>query len=117
MAEKMVPGSKCCHVILPSTDGQSGIAAVKNDEGVIIAHEFHAWGLYRSVLDENGAQIKFRCVREMMLEGDEFVPTGPWLAKDYDPRPCNGLVIKNKAIDEAIARDDAKVKIPGGVEA
>ena len=117
MAEKMVPGSKCCHVILPSTDGQSGIAAVKNDEGVIIAHEFHAWGLYRSVLDENVAQIKFRCVREMMLEGDEFVPTGPWLAKDYDPRPCNGLVIKNKAIDEAIARDDAKVKIPGGVEA
>jgi len=111
MAANMSPGSTCCHVVLPTTDGRSGIAEVMNKDGSIAFHEFHAWALFRGVDGEpearTGSQIKFRCVRYF----DEDEP-GSWVAEAYGSRPCNGLLIKNKFIDEAIARDDARVKIP-----
>ena len=112
MAAKMAPGSVCCHVILPSTDGQSGIAEVRDASGSPILYEFHAWGLFRGVDGAMGAQIKFRVVQDIDANGQ---PTGPWRSADYESRPCNGLSIKNSQIDKAIARDDSKVRIPGGV--
>lgn len=116
MAAAMVPGAVCCHVVLPSTEGQSGIAEVRNKRGDVIYHEFHAWGLFKGLDGQpearTGAQIKFRCVQEVNESGEA---KGPWIAKDYDPRPCNGLMLKNKHIDLAIKRDDARIKIPGGV--
>ena len=116
MAAEMVPGAVCCHVVLPSTEGQSGIAEVKNKRGDVIYHEFHAWGLFKGLDGQpearTGAQIKFRCVQEVNESG---TAKGPWVAKDYDPRPCNGLMLKNKHIDLAITRDDSRIKIPGGV--
>ena len=115
MAAQMTPGATCCHVVLPTTDGHSGIAEVKDRDGRTLYHEFHAWGLFRGVDGDpearTGAQIKFRCVKEC-VNGE---PTGAWTAKDYDPRPCNGLLLKNKFIDQAIARDDEHIKIPSGV--
>jgi hypothetical protein len=115
MAAQMTPGATCCHVVLPTTDGHSGIAEVKDRDGRTLYHEFHAWGLFRGVDGElearTGAQIKFRCVKSC-VNGE---PTGVWMAKDYDPRPCNGLLLKNKFIDQAIARDDEHIKIPSGV--
>jgi len=112
MAAKMAPGSVCCHVILPSTDGQSGIAEVRDASGSPIRYEFHAWGLFRGVDGAMGAQIKFRVVQDIDVNGQ---PTGTWRSEDYETRPCNGLSIKNSQIDRAIARDDAIVRIPGGV--
>jgi len=114
MASRMVPGATCCHVILPSTDGQSGIAEVLNADGSVAFHEFHAWALFRGIDGDpearTGAQIKFRCVKK--FTGDEI---GPWIAEAYGSRSCNGLILKNKFIDEAISRDDERIVIPRGV--
>ena len=110
MARSMVPGTPlCAHIILPTTDGTSGIAAIEDKAGNLQFHEFHAWGLYQSAGADpdarTAAQIKFRCVK---YENDEGAPT-QWVAEAYGARPCNGLMMKNKYVSEAIARDSARI--------
>ena len=110
MARAMVPGTpRCVHIILPSTDGSSGIAAVEDNEGVVRYHEFHAWALYRGDDADpearTGAQIKFRCVQYFNDKGTPI----EWVAESYGNRPCNGLMLKNRFIAEAVARDVGRI--------
>jgi hypothetical protein len=111
MARSMVPGLPLCvHIILPTTDGTSGIAAVEDSEtGEVQFHEFHAWGLFQSAGADpearTAAQIKFRCVK---YENSDGHPT-QWVAEAYGARPCNGLMLKNKFVSEAIARDSSRI--------
>ena len=108
-------GTCCQAYVLPSTEGQSGIAEVKTRNVTSYTREFHAWGLFKGLDGQPEAQPALKSNSVACKKCSCGTARGPWSQQAYDPRPCNRLMLKNKHIDLAIKRDDSRIKIPGGV--
>lgn len=108
-AARMAPGSKLAHIVL--VGGLNGRVGIASNEGGSQwkNQDFHAWALFKSKdgkPDSEGAQIKFRCVKKLVVDYEE-VDDPEWESAGFGMHgdQVNALVITNAKIDEAIERD------------